>query len=60
MFPDQVDMPAIRHASKHKLPPDGFSDIEDDLLIFSNKMKDAQDPDRQHAHAPGAVAQTFR
>lgn len=35
-------MPAIRHASKRKPPPDGFSDIEDDLLIFSNKMKDAQ------------------
>lgn len=35
-------MPAIRHASKRKAPPEGFSDIEDDLLIFSNKMKDAQ------------------
>jgi hypothetical protein len=35
-------MPAIRHASKRKAPPSGFSDIEDDLLIFSNKMKDAE------------------
>lgn len=35
-------MPAIRHASKRKPPPDGFDDIEDDLLVFSNKMKDAQ------------------
>ena len=35
-------MPAIRHASKRKPPPEGFSDIEDDLIIFSNKMKDAQ------------------
>jgi bud site selection protein 31 len=35
-------MPAIRHASKRKAPPAGFSDIEDDLLIFSNKMKDAE------------------
>ncbi|KAL1865522.1 Component of the SF3b subcomplex of the U2 snRNP [Diaporthe australafricana] len=35
-------MPAMRHASKRKPPPDGFSDIEDDLLIFSNKMKEAQ------------------
>jgi len=35
-------MPAIRHASKRKAPPEGFGDIEDDLLIFSNKMKDAQ------------------
>lgn len=35
-------MPAIRHSSKRKPPPEGFSDIETDLLIFSNKMKDAQ------------------
>jgi bud site selection protein 31 len=35
-------MPAIRHSSKRKPPPEGFSDIEDDLLIFANKMKDAQ------------------
>ncbi|KAG0648318.1 Pre-mRNA-splicing factor cwf14 [Hyphodiscus hymeniophilus] len=35
-------MPAIRHASKRKAPPAGFSDIEDDLLIFNNKMKDAE------------------
>jgi bud site selection protein 31 len=35
-------MPAIRHASKRKSPPAGFTDIEDDLLIFSNKMKDAE------------------
>ncbi|KAJ6446364.1 60S ribosomal protein L10A [Purpureocillium lavendulum] len=35
-------MPAIRHSSKRKAPPDGFSDIENDLLIFANKMKDAQ------------------
>ncbi|RCI09986.1 hypothetical protein L249_8490 [Ophiocordyceps polyrhachis-furcata BCC 54312] len=34
-------MPAIRHASKRKPPPEGFGDIEDDLLIFANKMKDA-------------------
>lgn len=36
------EMPAIRHSSKRKPPPDGFEDIENDLLIFSNKMKDAQ------------------
>ncbi|KAL7961650.1 G10 protein [Trichoderma compactum] len=35
-------MPAIRHSSKRKPPPEGFGDIEDDLLIFANKMKDAQ------------------
>ncbi|KAG6048932.1 hypothetical protein E4U17_006975 [Claviceps sp. LM77 group G4] len=35
-------MPAIRPSSRRKPPPDGFSDIENDLLIFSNKMKDAQ------------------
>jgi bud site selection protein 31 len=35
-------MPAIRHSSKRKPPPEGFSDIETDLLIFANKMKDAE------------------
>lgn len=35
-------MPAIRHSSKRKPPPEGFSDIETDLLIFANKMKDVQ------------------
>jgi bud site selection protein 31 len=35
-------MPPIRHASKRKPPPEGFSDIETDLIVFSNKMKDAQ------------------
>lgn len=35
-------MPAIRHSSKRKPPPEGFGEIENDLLIFANKMKDAQ------------------
>lgn len=35
-------MPAIRHASKRKAPPAGFSDIEDQLLKFANDMKDAE------------------
>jgi bud site selection protein 31 len=35
-------MPALRHASGRQKPPDGFSDIEDDLLVFANKMKDAE------------------
>ncbi|KAM3149760.1 Protein BUD31 -like protein [Botrytis cinerea] len=34
-------MPAIRHSSKRKAPPNGYSDIEDSLLVYSNKMKDA-------------------
>lgn len=34
-------MPAIRHSSKRKAPPQGYSDIEDSLLVYSNKMKDA-------------------
>ncbi|KAI6894704.1 Pre-mRNA-splicing factor [Hortaea werneckii] len=35
-------MPAIRTAKNRKPPPDGFDDIEDTLLEFSNKMKDAE------------------
>ncbi|KAF2488564.1 cell cycle control protein cwf14 [Lophium mytilinum] len=36
-------MPPTRtHARSRKPPPEGFSDIEDTLLEFSNKMKDAE------------------
>lgn len=36
------DMPPIRSARNRKPPPDGFDDLEDTLLEFSNKMKDAE------------------
>ena len=32
----------MRTARNRKPPPDGFEDIEDTLLEFSNKMKDAE------------------
>ncbi|GAB7347774.1 hypothetical protein MBLNU459_g5318t2 [Dothideomycetes sp. NU459] len=35
-------MPPIRSAKNRKPPPDGFDDIEDTLLEFANKMKDAE------------------
>ena len=35
-------MPPVRSARKRKSPPDGFDDIEDTLLEFANKMKDAE------------------
>lgn len=35
-------MPAVRSARHRKPPPEGFDDIEDTLLAFSNKMKDAE------------------
>jgi bud site selection protein 31 len=35
-------MPPIRSARNRKPPPDGFDDIEDTLLEFANKMKDAE------------------
>ena len=35
-------MPPIRSARNRKPPPDGFDDIEDTLLEFGNKMKDAE------------------
>ncbi|KAF2841642.1 cell cycle control protein cwf14 [Patellaria atrata CBS 101060] len=36
-------MPAVRTArGSRKPPPEGFEDIEDTLLEFANKMKDAQ------------------
>ena len=36
------DMPPVRTARNRKPPPDGFEDLEDTLLEFSNKMKDAE------------------
>lgn len=35
-------MPPVRTARNRKPPPDGFEDIEDTLLEFQNKMKDAE------------------
>ena len=35
-------MPPVRTARNRKPPPDGFDDIEDTLLEFGNKMKDAE------------------
>ncbi|KAL9042631.1 MAG: hypothetical protein Q9214_003721, partial [Letrouitia sp. 1 TL-2023] len=35
-------MPPIRSSRNRKPPPDGFDDIEDTLLEFSNRMKDAE------------------
>ena len=35
-------MPPVRSARNRKPPPDGFDDIEDTLLEFANKMKDAE------------------
>jgi bud site selection protein 31 len=35
-------MPPIRSARNRKPPPEGFDDIEDTLLEFANKMKDAE------------------
>jgi bud site selection protein 31 len=35
-------MPPIRGSRSKKAPPNGFADIEDTLLEFGNKMKDAE------------------
>lgn len=35
-------MPPMRSARNKKPPPDGFDDIEDTLLEFQNKLKDAE------------------
>ncbi|PWW80421.1 G10 protein [Tuber magnatum] len=35
-------MPPIRTNRNRKPPPEGFDDIEDTLLEFANKMKDAE------------------
>jgi bud site selection protein 31 len=38
-------MPAIRSRNTKKPPPAGFEDIEDTLLEYSNKLRDAQNAD---------------
>lgn len=45
-------MPPVRSARSRKPPPDGFQDIEETLLEFRNKMKDAEDtpPDGKRRH----------
>ncbi|KAK5073659.1 Component of the SF3b subcomplex of the U2 snRNP [Lithohypha guttulata] len=35
-------MPPVRAAKNKKPPPEGFDDIEDTLLSYANKMRDAQ------------------
>ena len=40
--PRWLTMPAVRSVRNRKPPPDGFDDIEDTLLEFANKMKDAE------------------
>jgi hypothetical protein len=46
VVPSRLDpptrMPPIRSSRNRKPPPDGFEDIEDTLLEFSNKLKDAE------------------
>lgn len=37
-----LTMPPIRNSRNRKPPPAGFDDLEDTLLEFSNKMKDAE------------------
>lgn len=37
-----TEMPPVRTSRTRKPPPAGFDDIEDTLLEFSNKMKDAE------------------
>lgn len=39
---EKKKMPAVRSSRNRKPPPEGFEDIEDTLLEFGNKMKDAE------------------
>jgi bud site selection protein 31 len=40
-------MPPVRSARNRKPPPEGFDDIEDTLLEFANKMKDAENDNNE-------------
>ncbi|KAF8471930.1 G10 protein [Kalaharituber pfeilii] len=54
-------MPPIRHAGRNKKPPpEGFEEIEDTLLEFANKMKDAENAPHEGKRKNESVWEIFR
>jgi hypothetical protein len=54
-------MPPIRHTrGSKKPPPDGFDEIEDTLLDFANKMKDAESAPHEGKKKNEATWDIFR
>ncbi|KAF1983458.1 cell cycle control protein cwf14 [Aulographum hederae CBS 113979] len=53
-------MPPIRSVRNRKPPPDGFDDIEDTLLDFGNKMKDAENASNEGKSRKQSLWPIFR
>ena len=53
-------MPPIRSARTRKPPPEGFEDIEDVLLGYSNKMRDAENASHEGKRKFEAVWPIFQ
>ncbi|KAF8457194.1 G10 protein [Terfezia claveryi] len=53
-------MPPIRTSRNRKPPPEGFEEIEDTLLEFTNKMKDAENAPHEGKRKNESVWEIFR
>jgi bud site selection protein 31 len=54
-------MPPVRHTrGSKKPPPEGFDEIEDTLLDFANKMKDAESAPHEGKKKNEATWDIFR
>ncbi|KAL0637910.1 Component of the SF3b subcomplex of the U2 snRNP [Maublancomyces gigas] len=53
-------MPPIRTNRNRKPPPDGFDDLEDMLLEFANKMKDAENAPHEGKRKNEATWEIFK
>ncbi|KAF8427343.1 G10 protein [Tirmania nivea] len=53
-------MPPIRTSRNRKAPPEGFEEIEDTLLGFANKMKDAENAPHEGKRKNESVWEIFR
>lgn len=56
----QLTMPPVRSARTRKAPPAGFDEIEDMLLDFANKMKDAESAPHEGKKKNEATWDIFR
>jgi len=53
-------MPPIRTSRNRKPPPEGFEEIENTLLEFANKMKDAENAPHEGKRKNESVWEIFR
>lgn len=59
-YNSNTEMPPVRSARTRKAPPAGFDEIEDILLDFANKMKDAESAPHEGKKKNEATWDIFR